>query len=124
MENNTVSIFTFSNFTTEGVLNGKYLEDAHTKDQLTENLSLIIQSTMAFVGFIGNSLTFITLKKNGRIFASSSALLKLLKNQAVLDAVVCLLGSVYVLQPTMWKTHWNEQLDIFICHVSKSNLLP
>ena len=85
-------------------------------DKLTEDLSLAIQASMAFIGFIGNSLTFITLKKTGDIFASS--VLKLIKNQAILDAIVCFLGSIYVLQPPMWKTHWNEYLDIFICHVS------
>ena len=85
-------------------------------DKLTEDLSLAIQASMAFIGFIGNSLTFITLKKNGDIFATS--VLKLIKNQAILDAIVCFLGSIYVLQPPMWKTHWNEYLDIFICHVS------
>ena len=86
------------------------------EDKLTEDLSLAIQSSMAFIGFIGNSLTFITLKKNGHIFASS--VLKLIQSQAILDAIVCFLGSIYVLQPPMWKTHWNEYLDIFICHVS------
>ena len=40
-------------------------------DKLTKDLSLAIQASMAFIGFIGNSLTFITLKKNGDIFAAS-----------------------------------------------------
>ena len=84
-------------------------------DKLTEDLSLAIQASMAFIGFIGNSLTFITLRRNGHIFASS--VLKLIQSQAILDAIVCFLGSIYVLQPPMWKTHWNEYLDIFICHV-------
>ena len=91
-------------------------KSTESTDKLTEDLSLAIQASMAFIGFIGNSLTFITLKKNGDIFASS--VLKLIKNQAILDAIVCFLGSIYVLQPPMWKTHWNEYLDIFICHVS------
>ena len=114
MANVTISISNHSKVTTEDTLTNSLLESAQNNDQL---IAIIIQATMAFVGFGGNSLTFITLKKNGHIFAPS--VLKLIKNQAVVDAIVCLLGSIYVLQPTMWKTHWNENLDIFICHVSR-----
>ena len=107
-----------STFPTSNNSNSKSTDGS---DKLTEDLSLAIQASMAFIGFIGNSLTFITLKKNGDIFAAS--VLKLIKNQAILDAIVCLLGSIYVLQPPMWKTHWNEKFDIFICHVSISFLV-
>ena len=102
--------------TTEFVLTNRTSEYVENNDKLIEDLSLVIQSSMAFIGFMGNSLTFVTLRRNGHIFASS--VLKLIQSQAILDAVVCFLGSIYVLQPPMWKTHWNEYLDIFICHIS------
>ena len=109
--------FTYSGNTTDITnFDNSSIENLKSSDKLTEYLSLGIQATMAFIGFIGNSLTFITLNKNGQIFAPS--VLKLIKNQAILDAIVCLLGSVYVLQSPMWKTHWSEKFDIFICHVS------
>ncbi len=91
-------------------------ENLNSREEFYENLSLGIQASAAFIGFIGNSLTFLTLRKNGHIFAPTVS--KLMKNQAILDAVTCLLGSIYVLQPPMWKTYWSENFDIFICHVS------
>ena len=103
--------------TTDNInFNNSSTENPESTDQLVEDLSLGIQASMALIGFIGNSLTFVTLKKSGQIFAPS--VLKLIKNQAILDAIVCFLGSIYVLQPPMWKTHWSEKFDIFICHVS------
>ena len=92
------------------------IEDSSSKEEFYENLSLGIQATMAFIGCVGNTLTFVTLRKNGHIFASS--VLKLIKNQCILDAIVCLMGAIYVLQPPMWKTYWSETFDIFVCHVS------
>ena len=81
-----------------------------------EGLSLIIQSVMTFIGFVGNVITFKALKAAQSIFGSTT--LKLLKNQAVVDACVCFLGSIYVLQPTMWKTDVSETLNMIICQVS------
>ena len=110
----------FNNSHIEAMSNDTNTTEKAEDEDLTERLSLGIQASMAFVGFIGNTLTFITLRKNGHIFASS--VLKLMKNQAILDAIVCLLGSIYVLQPQMWKSHWSEEFDIFICHVSMHSI--
>ena len=43
--------------------------------------------------------------------------MRLLKNQAVVDAIVCFIGSIFVLQPPMWTTGVNETLDLLICQV-------
>ena len=83
-----------------------------------ENLSLGIQSAMAFIGFIGNAVTFRALQVGNSIFSLTA--LKLLKNQAVLDAIICFLGSIYVLQPPMWKSNLSETLDLIICQVRAS----
>ena len=87
-----------------------------SSDNFTEDLSLAIQAAMAFIGFIGNIITFMTLKRSSSMFTETA--LRLLKNQAVADAIVCVLGSIFVLQPTMWKTGLNETLDLLICQAS------
>ena len=74
-----------------------------------------IQFTMAVLGFMGNVIVYITLSKNGYIFTSPT-ILRLLKNQSVADSIVCLLGSIFVMQPSMW-TVSNEKLSSFICMV-------
>ena len=84
-------------------------------DSFLENLSLAIQAGMAFVGFIGNIITFMTLKRSSFMFGGTA--LRLLKNQAVADAIVCFLGSIFVLQPPMWKTGINKTLDFLIYQV-------
>ena len=122
MANSTLYFNCTSSNTTELVVTNSSSETIENNENLIEDLSLVIQSSMASIGFIGNSLTFITLRRNRHIFASS--VLKLIQSQAILDAIVCFLGSIYVLQPPMWKTHWNEYLDIFICHVSIRFILP
>ena len=74
-----------------------------------------IQFTMAVLGFMGNVIVYITLSKNGYIFTSPT-ILRLLKNQSVADSIVCLLGSIFVMQPSMWSVS-NEKLSAFICMV-------
>ena len=74
-----------------------------------------IQFTMAVLGFMGNVIVYITLSKTGYIFTSPT-ILRLLKNQSVADSIVCLLGSIFVMQPSMW-TVSNEKLSAFICMV-------
>ena len=87
----------------------------YISNDFEENLSLGIQSAMAFIGFIGNAVTFRALQVGTSIFSSTA--LKLLKNQAVFDTIVCFLGSIYVLQPPMWKTNFSETFDQIICQV-------
>ena len=86
-------------------------------DSFSEDLSLAVQAGMAFIGFIGNIITFVTLKRSSFMFGGTA--LRLLKNQAVADAIVCFLGSIFVLQPPMWKTGINVTLDLLICQVSR-----
>ena len=63
----------------------------------SQTLSLIVQSSAAFIGFIGNGVTFVVLKRSTSI--SSGTSLRLLQNQTVVDAIVCFIGSIFVLQP-------------------------
>ncbi len=80
-----------------------------------EDFALALQASMAFIGFIGNICTYIILTKRSSLFGETT--LRFIKNQAVADAVVCFLGSIFVLQPPMWKTGWNNTLDMLICQV-------
>ena len=95
------------------------VEDTDNNSSETEEslqtLSLILQASVAFVGFIGNVITSIVLKRGSSI--SSGTTLRLLKNQAIVDAIVCFIGSIFVLQPPMWKTGVSETLDLLICQV-------
>ena len=74
-----------------------------------------LQFFMTIIGFLGNSMVFITLSKNGHMFTSPT-ILRLLKNQTVADALVCLVGSIFVMQPPMWTTS-NEKFGTFVCMV-------
>ena len=85
----------------------------------TEEYEVIIkwlQFTMTVVGFIGNSVAYITLSKNGKTFTNPT-MLRLLKNQSVLDSLVCFIGGIFVLQPPMWKTSSNV-FSYFVCQVN------
>ena len=104
-----------TSYDTELYRNETSLDGLSNSDKFSENLSLAIQAGMAFVRFIGNILTFMTLNRNSSMFTGTA--LRLLKNQAVADAIVCFLGSIFVLQPPMWKTELNETLDLLICQV-------
>ena len=81
----------------------------------SQTLSLVLQASAAVVGFIGNVITYVVLTRSTSI--SSGTSLRLLKNQAVVDGVVCFVGSMFVLQPSMWKTGINETLDLLVCQV-------
>ena len=98
----------------------EYLDDdsPETEESL-QTLSLILQASAAFIGFIGNVITFVVLKRDNSI--SSGTTLRLMKNQAVVDAIVCFIGSIFVLQPSVWKTGINETLDLLICQVQCIN---
>ena len=100
---------TFPNTSTQFALTED--ENSHS----SQTFSLILQASAAFIGFIGNGISFVVLKRNTSI--SSGTSLRLLQNQAVVDAIVCFIGSIFVLQPSMWKTGINETLDRLICQV-------
>ena len=74
-----------------------------------------IQFSMTVIGLLGNIIVFITLSRNGNMFTSPT-ILRLLKNQSVADSIVCLLGSIFVMQPSMWTTS-NETFSTFVCMV-------
>ena len=96
----------------------EYLDDDSPEtEQSLQTLSLILQASVAFIGFIGNVITFVVLKRDNSRSISSGTTLRLLKNQAVVDAIVCFIGSLFVLQPSMWKTGINDTLDLLICQV-------
>ena len=79
-----------------------------------------LQFSMTIIGFLGNAIVYITLSKNGHMFTSPT-ILRLLKNQSTADSVVCLIGSIFVMQPPMWTTS-NEKLSAFFCMVGISSL--
>ena len=93
-------------------------DDSLKTEDTLQYLSLILQASASFIGFIGNVITFLVLTRSTSI--SSSTTLRLLKNQAIVDAIVCLIGSFFVLQPPMWKTGMNETLHLLICQVQWS----
>ena len=96
----------------------EYLDDDSPEtEQSLQTLSLILQASVAFIGFIGNVITFVVLKRDNSRSISSGTTLRLLKNQAVVDAIVCFIGSLFVLQPSLWKTGINDTLDLLICQV-------
>ena len=74
-----------------------------------------LQFAMTIVGFLGNAIVYITLSKNGHMFTNPT-MLSLLKNQSIADSIVCLIGSIFVMQPPMWTTS-NEKLSAFFCMV-------
>ena len=77
-----------------------------------------LQFSMTIIGFLGNCIVYITLSKNGHMFTSPT-ILRLLKNQSIADSIVCLIGSIFVMQPPMWTTS-NEKLSAFFCMVGIS----
>ena len=94
----------------------EYLDDDSPKtEQSLQTLSLILQASVAFIGFIGDVITFVVLKRDNSIPRGTT--LRLMKNQAVVNPIVCFIGSLFVLQPSMLKTGINETLDLLICQV-------
>ena len=79
-----------------------------------------IQLVCTSVGFLANLLTLVTLVRNHHGF--SRLILILLRHQSLVDAWVCLLASIVILQPYMWLTgEW--MLDNLVCHVWHSQAL-
>ena len=102
----------------------EYLDDDSPEtEQSLQTLSLILQASVAFIGFIGNVITFVVLKRDNSRSISSGTTLRLLKNQAVVDGIVCFIGSLFVLQPSMWKTGINDTLDLLICQVRYTSII-
>ena len=79
-----------------------------------------VQFSMTVIGFLGNVIVYITLSRNGNVFTSPT-ILRLLKNQSVADSIVCLIGSIFVMQPPMW-TASNEKFSAFVCMVCNITL--
>ena len=78
-----------------------------------------IKFAMTLTGFAGNSVAYITLSRNGETFTNPT-MLRLLKNQSVLDSIVCFIGGIFVLQPPMWRIS-NHNFSYFICQVRHFN---
>ena len=111
----------FSNFTDLNIsgVNPDLLEnETVTTDENNPYKGIIdkLQFSMTIIGFLGNVIVYITLSKNGHMFTSPT-ILRLLKNQSTADSIVCLIGSIFVMQPPMWTTS-NEKLSAFFCMVS------
>ena len=52
-----------------------------------------IEFSMTVIGLLGNIIVYITLLKNGNMFASPT-IVRLLKNQSIIDSIVCLFGGI------------------------------
>ena len=110
----------FSNFTDLNIsgVNPDLLEnETVTTDENNPYKGIIdkLQFSMTIIGFLGNVIVYINLSKNGHMFTSPT-ILRLLKNQSTADSIVCLIGSIFVMQPPMWTTS-NEKLSAFFCMV-------
>ena len=88
-----------------------------TVENLEQHEDIIkwLQFSMTLTGFIGNLVSYITLSTNGQTFTNPT-MLKLLKNQSVLDSIVCFIGGIFVLQPPMWRVS-DHNFSYFICQV-------
>ena len=73
-----------------------------------------LEIAVYIVGIVANTMTFITLIRNGDIFSPSTCLL--LKHQALVDSWVCLTGAIIFLQPPMWTTG-NKYFDTAVCFI-------
>ena len=96
-----------------------YLLTNETIREDTDRYQIIIdriQFSMTVIGFLGNITVYITLLKNGNMFTSPT-IVRLLKNQSIIDSIVCLFGGILVMQPAMWTTS-NEGLSGFFCMAS------
>jgi len=72
------------------------------------------QLVLSIGGFLANTVTFITLTRNGDMFQPAICLL--LKHQAVLDSLVCAMGTALLLETPMWTTG-NAIVDVVVCHI-------
>ena len=80
--------------------------DNVTSSEDNKKIQLIfdtVQFSMTVIGFTQNVIVYITLSRNGNVFTSLT-ILRILKNQSVADSIVCLIGSIFVMQPPIWKT--------------------
>ena len=95
-----------------------YFNNSQTISKERDEYKIIIdriQFFMTVIGFLGNVIVYVTLSKNGNLFTSPT-ILRLLKNQSILDSLVCFIGSIFVLQPPMWRTS-NDKFSAFVCQV-------
>ena len=76
--------------------------------------------SLASIGVVANTLTFVTLTVNGRHFSRLTALL--LKHQALMDAGVCIIASGVFVQTSVW--HLGQSVvDYAICFFWHSQFL-
>ena len=78
------------------------------------------QPILPIIGVIANFATFLALMKAKGEFGK--AVLLLLQHQAIMDATVCLMGAILMLQPPMWTTG-NDVIDKLVCRVWHSQAM-
>lgn len=66
------------------------------------------------IGLIANVVAFIILSRIRKSMSRSSRLI--LRHQAVLDGVLCLISTINLLQPAGMPATGNSALDYFLCH--------
>ena len=106
-------MFNMQNTTTDHLLANETIGEENDKYQIIIDR---IQFSMTVIGFLGNITVYVTLLKNGHMF-TSPAIVRLLKNQSMVDSIICLFGGILVMQPAMWTTP-NEGLSAFFCMAS------
>ena len=78
------------------------------------------QLCVTTVGFLANFTVFVTLKLNGNNF--TSAILLLLKHQAIVDSFACITALLLLVQRPMWASG-HIWLDHIVCHIWHSQFL-
>ena len=74
-----------------------------------------IQTVLTMIGMVANIITLITWICHGKGFPRISRIL--LQHQAIIDIIVCLMGSLINIQPRyFWMTGY-ETIDLLICQV-------
>ena len=94
-----------------------------TEEETTEawrsNINAVLLC-MASTGVVANVLTFVTLTVNGRAFSHLTVVL--LKHQALIDMIVCVLASCLFMQTAAWRVG-QSTVDSAICFVWHSRFL-
>ena len=94
--------------------------ETHTYVDIVKQTMLMSQNVMSVVGAVANFATMFVLRHGGSGFAGSYLLL--LKNQALVDFLVCTCSTIIMLQKPMWRTG-DVALDTVVCAVWHSQLV-
>lgn len=72
-----------------------------------------IQAVMSTLGFLGNAITYVLLLKH-QVPDMTPLVRHLLRHQALVDAVICIMATIHIIQPVMFMLGL-PALDLIIC---------